>query len=286
MVTLVWSGLTLGAVYALLAIAFNVVYTTVGVFNFAQGAFATVAVLLAYAGGVLHLWSPPVVVIVAVAVCAILALAEAWIVLQPRALGHNELLTTVGISTTIVGVAAIVWGSDVHRVPARIPNPNIRFAGGVVQPNQLVVIGLAVVIGVGLRLYYRHTLSGQASLAIAEDKHAAALRGINVRRKSYEAFLIAGAVAGVSGLFVAPETFAYPDVGSAILLPAFVGFVFGGAGDIVGGVVGCLLLGLIQQFTARYLGVLYENMVLFAVLLIVLTVLPNGLFGMTKRRTV
>jgi len=285
-VTLVWSGLSVGAIYALVAITFNVVYTSVGVFNFAQGAILTLGVYVAYFGVVTASLPAPLVAALAMVVCAVTGLLEARFVLLPKALGRNELLTTVGAATAIAGAVSLIWGNDVRRVPASVSKRVLVVLGGRVLPNQLWTIGLAVLLSMAIASWYRYTRAGLASLAVAEDREAARLRGIDVTRKSYEAFIVAGAIAGLAGLFVGPETFAFPELGSSLVLIAFVSFVLGGSGSVTGGVLGGFALGLVQQFTARYLGVLYTNSVIFGLLLAVLIALPSGVFGDRRTRTI
>lgn len=284
--TLVWSGLSIGAIYALVAITYCVIYTSVGVFNFAQGAILTLGVFMSYAAVVTWSLPAPVALVIATVTCAGLGVLEARVVLLPRALGRNELLTTVGAATVVTGVIGIIWGETARRVPDAISGRVLVVIGGRVLPDQLVVIAAAVVLAAGIGLWYRLTLSGLASLAVAEDRDAARLRGINVTRKSYAAFALAGAVVGAVALFVGPQTYAFPELSSSLVLISFVAFVLGGSGNVGGSLLGGFVLGLVQQYTARYLGVLYANTIVFGLLLSVLIVAPSGLFARARMRTI
>lgn len=284
--TLVWSALSVGAIYSVLSMTLNVIYTSVGVFNFAQGAILTLGVYVSYTA--LADWHLPVVaaVLVGGAVCAATGLVEARVVLLPRALGRNELLTTVGAATLLTGIVAVIWTETTRSVPAPVNNKVMTVLGGRVEPDQLLLIGVAVVAAVLIGLWYRFTMSGLAALAVAEDRTAARLRGINVTRKSFAAFAFAGMLAGLVGLAVGSQTEAYPELANSLILFAFVAFVLGGAGSLGGSLVGGLVLGFAQQYTARYVGVLYSDIVVFGILLLVLMVLPNGLFARANVRTI
>jgi branched-chain amino acid transport system permease protein len=284
--TLVWAALSVGAIYSLLAITYNVIYTSVGVFNFAQGAILALGVFVAYWAADQAKLPPYLAVLLAAAVCAAAGALEARVVLLPKALEHSELLTTVGAATAIVGTISIIWGESVRQATSPISARVFTVFGGRVDADQLVLIGLALVMTAGLELWYRLTLRGMASLAVAENRKAAELRGINARAKSYGAFILAGVLSGIAGAFVGPETYVFPEIGNSLVLIAFVAFVLGGSGSIVGGTIGGLFLGLVDALTARYVGTLYTNTIVLGLLLGTLIVLPGGIFGSRRVRTI
>lgn len=207
-------------------------------------------------------------------------------VLLPRALGRNELMTTVGAATILTGSIGLIWGENDRQVPAPVSSRVFTLLGGRVDATQLLLIVLAVIAAAALSVWYRFSLSGLAALAVAEDRDAARLRGINVVYKSFAAFAFGGAVAGLIGLAVGNQTYAYPELSGTLILFAFVAFVLGGAGSLAGSLVGGLAIGLAQQYTARYIGVLYSDIIVLGLLLLILTILPNGLFAKTSVRTV
>jgi branched-chain amino acid transport system permease protein len=284
--TLIWAALSSGAIYALLAITYNVVYTSVGVFNFAQGAILALGAYISYYVADQLKWPPLLGVLLAAAVCAAAGALEARVVLLPKALEHAQLLTTVGAATMIVGTITIIWTELVRQSTSPISSRIFTIFGGRVDADQFILIGLAIVMTAGLELWYRFTLRGRASLAVAENRKAAELRGINVRAKSYSAFILAGALAGIGGAFIGPETYIYPELGNALVLVAFVAFVLGGSGSLLGGTIGGLILGLVESLTARYVGVNYTDIIVLGLLLGTLIVLPSGMFGGQRVRTV
>jgi branched-chain amino acid transport system permease protein len=284
--TLIWAALSQGAIFALLAITYNVVYTSVGVFNFAQGAILTLGTYISYWAVDEVKLSPILGVLLAAVVCAAAGALEARVVLLPRLREHAELLTTVGAATVLVGMMVLIWTELVRQSTSPISSAFYTLLGGRADADQLILIGLAIVMTGGLSLWYRFTLRGRASLAVAENRRAAELRGINVRSKSYGAFILAGALSGVAAAFIGPETYVYPELGNSLVLIAFVAFVLGGSGSLVGGTIGGLVLGLVDALTSRYVGTLYTNTIILALLLVTLIILPNGLFGSRRVRTI
>jgi branched-chain amino acid transport system permease protein len=284
--TLIWAALSSGAIYALLAITYNVVYTSVGVFNFAQGAILTLGGYISWYVADQLKWPSFLGVLLAAAVCAAAGVLEARIVLLPRAMEHAELLTTVGAATVIVGTMILLWTELVRSSTSPVSSRIFTVFGGRVDADQFILIGLAIVMTAGLELWYRCTLRGRASLAVAENRKAAELRGINVRAKSYGAFMLAGALAGIAAAFIGPETYVYPELGNSLVLVAFVAFVLGGSGSLLGGTVGGLIVGLVDALSARYVGANFTNLIVLGVLLGTLIILPNGIFGGQRVRTV
>jgi branched-chain amino acid transport system permease protein len=137
-----------------------------------------------------------------------------------------------------------------------------------------------------LIIYARSSMIGLATLAMAEDREAAALRGVNVRALALGAFALSGVLAGVLGPVVGAKTFAVATLGSALALKGFVALALGGFGSLTGGLIGGLAIGMIEEFTARYLGSSYSTLIVFAVLLLVLMTRPSGLFGTVRERMV
>jgi branched-chain amino acid transport system permease protein len=286
MITLIWSALSEGAIYALLAITYNVIYTSVGVFNFAQGAILALGAYISYYAVDERMLPSFVGVLLAAVVCAAAGALEARVVLLPRLREHTELLTTVGAATAIVGTLTIIWTEQVRQSSSPVSGRFFTVLGGRADVDQFILIGLAILMTAGLTLWYRYTQRGRASLAVAENRTAAELRGINVRAKSYGAFILAGVLTGIAAAFIGPETYVYPELGNSLVLIAFVAFVLGGSGSIVGGTIGGLILGLVEAFTARYVGTLYTNTIILGLLLATLIVLPNGMFGSRRVRTI
>ena len=284
--TLVWGGLALGAVYALVAIGYNIVFISAKTFNFAQAQLMMVGAFVAYSG--LVTWKLPTLLVLLLAGAAVAAVAaiEHIVAIRPVRDMHNILVTTLGASIFIDGAAQLIWGSQPLTVPFFGGNDAISVLGGRVYPVELVLIVLAVVLVVGFVQFGRRSMTGLALLGMSEDREAAQLRGVNVAAMAFGAFVAAGALAGFLGVVVGPKTFAVSTLGAALALKGFVVLAIGGFGSMPGTLVGGMLVGVAVAWAARYLGGEYANLVVFLILITVLLVRPAGLFVRAKERVV
>jgi branched-chain amino acid transport system permease protein len=280
--TIIWSGLTDGALYALVAMGFNLVLTSTAVLNFAQGALVMLGTFIAY--WALVTLKVPIVLAVILGITAgfLMGCVTELVAIRPLSRGRRwigtstELITTVAVATALSGMAAVIWGTQPLAVP--FPGENsISFLGGEVAPVSLTLIGLAIAFGVAIHLWYRHTLTGLACLASAEDRVAAALRGIRVRRLSLGSFGAAGALAGIVGLLAAPVTYSFYSLGDTLALSGFVALALGGLGSQLGCLIGGFLTGVVGALSARYIGGNYQDIATFVLLLLALGIRPGGL---------
>ncbi|WP_418064342.1 branched-chain amino acid ABC transporter permease [Pimelobacter simplex] len=284
--TLIWGGLSLGAIYAIVAIGYNIVFISSKTFNFAHAQLTMVGAFVAYTG--LVKWHLPtaLVLVIAAAAVALVAAIEERIAIRPVGDMHNILVTTLGASILLDGIAQLTWGSQPLSVPFFAGDKAISLFGGRVYPVEIFLIAIAVLLVVGLGVYSRRSLTGLALLGMAEDREAALLRGVNVRRLAFMAFVAAGALAGFVGLFVGSKTFAVSTLGAALALKGFVVLAIGGFGSMPGTLVGGTLVGLAEAFASRYLGGEYANLAVFLILVTILMLRPAGLFVRTKERVV
>jgi branched-chain amino acid transport system permease protein len=285
-VTLIWGGLSLGAIYAIVAIGYNIVFISSKTFNFAHAQLTMLGAFVAYTG--LVTWDLPVVVVVlmAAAAVAVVAAIEDRVAIRPVGDMHNILVTTLGASILIDGIAQLTWGTQPLTVPFFGGDEAFTLLGGRAYPVELFLIALAVLLVVALGVYSRRSLTGLALLGMAEDREAALLRGVNVRRMAFMAFVAAGALAGFAGMFVGSKTFAVSTLGAALALKGFVVLAIGGFGSMPGTLVGGTLVGLAEAYASRYLGGEYANLAVFLILITILMVRPAGLFVRTKERVV
>lgn len=284
--TTVWAGLSVGAVYALVALGYNIVYIGSGVLNFAQANLMVLGVFLAYWGLVQVGWPIVPIFVVAVVIVALAAMTEERLAIRPVREIQGQLVTMVGAATLITGIIEVIWGQQALTVPSFFSNTPTHVLGGAVVPNDLVLIGLAVVFTVGFALVSRFTMIGLSALAVSEDREAAQMRGISARRVQVGVFAVSGALAGFLGPFIGPLTFASYTLPYSLALIGFVALALGGYGSIIGATIGAFAIGLAEQYTDRYIGGNYENLMVFAILVLVLMVVPNGLFGARRERMV
>ncbi|TQK68999.1 branched-chain amino acid ABC transporter permease [Nocardioides sp. SLBN-35] len=284
--TLIWGGLSLGAIYAIVAIGYNIVFISSKTFNFAHAQLTMVGAFVAYTG--LVTWDLPALAVVPLAAIAVALVAaiEERIAIRPVGDMHNILVTTLGASILLDGIAQLTWGTQPLTVPFFGGDEAFTLLGGRAYPVELFLIALAVLLVVALGIYSRGSLTGLALLGMAEDREAALLRGVNVRRMAFMAFVAAGALAGFAGMFVGSKTFAVSTLGAALALKGFVVLAIGGFGSMPGTLVGGTLVGLAEAYASRYLGGEYANLAVFLILITVLMVRPAGLFVRTKERVV
>jgi branched-chain amino acid transport system permease protein len=294
MATTIWSGLAVGAIYALVAVGYNVVLLASGVFNFAHAQLIMLGAYMAYVGATTLGLPIVLIVLVSAAVVAVTAVVEERVAIRPLMTGrrdaHATLITSVGTAVIIDGVVLRIWGGNPRTVKSPVGDHTLHLFGGTVQANDLVLICVVVAVGVGLHLWSRHTLTGLASLASAEDRDAAMARGVNVRLLAIGAFLVAGFIAGAFGMLVASKLYANPGIGDTIALFGFVAIAIGGSGSQIGGLIGGFSTGIIFALAERYggarTGADWANIIVFAVFLFILFTRPRGLFGGVVERQV
>ncbi|WP_345417274.1 branched-chain amino acid ABC transporter permease [Pseudonocardia xishanensis] len=281
--TSLYSGLAIGAVYALVAMGYNVVFLASGVFNFAQAQYVTLGGFVGAVAAGAH-GAPMWVVVPAGAVLGGLAGAlQERLTIRPirggDGGGHNELITTIGVAVLIEGLVLVFFGPDPLSVPFPGGAQPITLLGGTVLPVEIALVVVAVLVAAALALFLRRTSWGLAALACAEDRDAARLRGIDVRTVAVGAFALAGALGFAVGPLVASKTLAVFSLGTAVALKSFVALALGGFGSQAGALFGGFAIGLVEAATVRWLGTEFGLLAVFVLLLGVLLVRPNGMFG-------
>ena len=283
----VFSGLTVGAVYALVALGFTLIYVASDVVNFAQGEF----VMLGGMGTVslVALGLPlPLAAVLAVVATVLVGLALYRLAIEPArgASAVTLIVITIGASIFLRGLAQVVFDKQLHQLPAFSGDRPVSVLGATILPQSFWVIGGGVVIVVLLWAFLERTLTGKAVLATAGNRLAARLVGIDTGRIVGLSFAVSAAIGAVAGILAAPITFTSYDVGTMLALKGFAAAMLGGIGSPMGAVVGGLLLGLLEALAAGYLSSTYKDAVAFLVILAVLFALPTGLFGRAARERV
>lgn len=288
----IWSGLTQGAIFALIATGFTLAQVPSGVFNFAQGALVVGGTYLTYLWfQTLGISLVPAILLNIVAGIALGTMCE-FATVRPLRWGRTpkggpaELVTTVGMSTALIGAFGLIWGFTPLNVPFHGPTTVVTILGIRMFPIQLVLVVVAIVAALGLWVWFRLTRLGQACLAVAEDRQAATLRGINVALVSTGAFAAAGCLATLSGMVIGPESYAIPTLANSLALAGFVALAIGGEASFVGGLLGGFAVGLVSAFSVRYLGANYSDVGILILLLVTLSVRPHGFAGAAQGRRV
>lgn len=288
MLTVILSGFGIGAIYVLAAQGYALTYMSSGVVNFAQGYLVMLGTFSAYIGlNTLHL-PVPVTVILAAAIGGFANAVVERICIRPlkKRNAHAEILTTIGAATVIGGIIQIVWGTNplgLNLLNSSIP---VHVAGALVPVIVLWLLGISVVVTLGLILVTRRTQIGMVSQAVAEDREAATLRGINVNRLSLGAFIVAGLLAGAVGPATGVETGVIITLGALLAVKGFVVLTLGGTRSYGGALVCGLAIGILEAAAARYLNAPWQDVTTFVVFLLVIIIRPQGLFGHLHERAV
>ena len=278
------SGLTVGAVYALVALGFTLVYNASDVVNFAQGEFVMLGgmvTVFASAAGI----PLPLAALLAVVVSVVVGLLLYWLAIEPArdASPVTLIIITIGASILLRGAAQILFDKQFHKLPSISGDTPVNLLGAAIQPHSFWVLGGTAVIVILLYVFLERTVLGKAVLATAANKLAARLVGINTTTVMALAFGGSAAIGAVAGVLITPITLTSYDVGTLLALKGFAAAMLGGMGNPLGAVAGGLLLGLLEAFGVGYISSTYKDAFAFIVILLVLFAMPQGLFG---RRTV
>jgi branched-chain amino acid transport system permease protein len=300
------NGLVLGSVYAIIALGYTMVYGILGIINFAHGDVLMVGALVALSAiSVVHNHLPglpgPIVLVLAVliaaTVCAFLGYSIERVAYRPlrRAPKLAPLITAIGVSILLQTLAMMIWSRNPLAFPQLLPTDPINVIkatdttpGAVISMTEIVIIVVAFVVMGGLLLLVHKTRLGRAMRAIAENPGVASLMGVNPNFVISATFMIGSALAALAGVMIASEYGnAHFYMGFIPGLKAFTAAVLGGIGNLGGAMVGGVLLGLIEQLGAGYIGDLtggvfgsnYQDVFAFAVLIVVLVFRPSGLLG-------
>lgn len=286
------SGLAVGAVYALIALGYNVVFSATGILNFAQGEFFMIGTMLgAYLFVTVGL-HPIIAVVLVTAFAAVLGVIEERVAVRPAmgdgrgAKSLNWVLPTLGFAILIRSVIALIFGPELQRFPPIVPAHVWELGGAYLSSTQLSLLVLAVGAGFGLHLLYSKTDLGRSLSAISQDADAARLRGLPIARLTAIAFALGSGLAATAGFFAAPFVTASPFIGLVFGLKGFVAAAIGGIPDIRGAVIGGLALGVVESVGADIFGGGYRDTVVFAALILVLLVKPDGILGRGTVRAV
>jgi branched-chain amino acid transport system permease protein len=274
------SGLTAGAIYALVALGFTIVYNASGAINFAQGEFVMVGGMSAVS--LLALGLPlPVALALAVLASVIVAMLIEKLAIEPaRHAGTVTLIIiTIGVALFLRGLAQLVWGKGVFRLPAFSGEEPIAFFGATLLPQSLWVMGGAALAVAALSAFYGRTLMGKAMLATSYNRLAAQLVGVNTRVVLLASFGLAAALGALGGVLIAPIAFTSYDAGIMLGLKGFAAAMLGGLGSFAGAVLGGLALGLLEGLGAGFISSAYKDAIAFVVILLVLFFMPGGFLG-------
>ncbi len=278
------NGISLGSVYAIIALGYTMVYGIAKMLNFAHGDVIMIGcyvTFLTMSGQGFH---PLAAVLLAVVVCTALGILIEKIAYRPlrRAIPLAVLITAIGVSYFLQNAALLLFGADTKSFTPVVSLAPIEFAGGqlTISGTTVVTVAACVLIMAALLLFIKKTKAGQAMLAVSQDREAAQLMGINVNATISLTFAIGSGLAAIAGvLFCSAYPTLTPYTGSMPGIKAFTAAVFGGIGSIPGAFIGGILLGLIEIFGRAYISSQLADAIVFAVLILVLLIRPTGILG-------
>ncbi|MGN0578336.1 MAG: branched-chain amino acid ABC transporter permease [Ruminiclostridium sp.] len=279
------NGLSLGSVYAIIALGYTMVYGIAKMLNFAHGDVIMISGYVVFTC-MSSMKLPAIVsILIAMAVCTVLGITIEKVAYRPLRDASSSLavlITAIGVSYLLQNVALLIFGADTKIFTSVVDMEPLTFFDGqlVIKGEALVTIIVCIVIMIGLTLFVNKTKAGQAMQAVSEDKGAAKLMGINVNATIALTFAIGSALAAIAGALMCS---AYPNLtpytGTMPGIKAFVAAVFGGIGSIPGAMIGGILIGVIEIFGKAYISSQMADAIVFAILIVVLLVKPSGILG-------
>ncbi len=280
------NGISLGSIYAIIALGYTMVYGIAKMLNFAHGDIIMVGAFTTFTVVSTHSGNPLVGILAAVLVCTVLGVTIERVAYRPLrgASPLAVLITAIGVSYLLQNVALLLFGSNSKQFTSVVNIPALKLAEGQLSISGVTMVTIAscIIIMIVLTTFINKTKMGQAMLAVSEDKGAATLMGIDVNRTIAVTFAIGSALAAIAGVLLCS---AYPSLtpytGSMPGIKAFVAAVFGGIGSIPGAMIGGIILGVIENLSKAYISSQLSDAIVFSVLIIVLLVRPTGILGKT-----
>jgi branched-chain amino acid transport system permease protein len=290
LIDLLVGGLAIGCVYSLVALGFAMIMRATNIIHFAQGE----VMMLGAMCGLTSLWLVPTLPLVAVLAVGMLssgAIAVTMELAVYRTLRRrhvpimNIITATVGMSILCINAARLIWGSEPLRFPELFVSQAYELAGLRISPQLFWIMVMGIVIMLALQIFLKHTRTGILMQAMSQDAEAAQLMGANQTRMTAYTFGLAGLMAGAAGVMLGSMFFAFFEMGFVTGLKGFVAATLGGLGSITGAMLGGILFGLIETFSAVFLSSAYKDGIGMLLLIAILLFLPSGLVGLWQRRS-
>lgn len=278
------NGISLGSVYAIIALGYTMVYGIAKMLNFAHGDVIMIGSYVVFTAVSTMGMNPMLAIILSVVFCTVLGMVIERVAYKPlrTATPLAVLITAIGVSYFLQNIALLIFGASPKSFTSVVTLPPLKLADGalIISGETIVTIILCVVIMALLMLFIKKSKSGQAMLAVSEDRGAATLMGVNVNKTIAMTFAIGSGLAAIAGVLLCS---AYPTLtpytGSMPGIKAFVAAVFGGIGSVPGAFIGGILLGIIENLAKAYISSQMADAIVFGVLIVVLLVKPTGILG-------
>ena len=276
------NGIMLGGLFAIVGVGLTLIFGIVKVVNFAHGEFLMVGMYLVYLTATRLGIHPYVTIVAVVPLLFGFGMITQRFLIQPLMVARNDdiqIFATVGLSTALINLALLLFGADIAATPASGLRTTLDLGPVRILLGQAVILATAVALVIGLHLFLQRSQAGRAIRAVAQNRDAAQLMGINVPWIYTLTFGMGAACVGLAAVLIAPLYPTQPTIGTYFVLTAFVVVVLGGLGSIGGAFVGAIVIGLIDSFAGFYIGSDLREVAVFGVFLLILLVRPSGLFG-------
>jgi branched-chain amino acid transport system permease protein len=288
LISAIVTGLSVGSMYGLIALGYHVTYVVSNTVNFSQGSSMMLGAVLGYSFAVRLGWPVPLAVAMALTLCALFGLVVERTLVRPFAeRGSNAwLMATVAGGIVLDNAVLFTFGKEPRAFPSLLAQKPIELFGTGVFPLQLVIPLVGIGVAIALQLAFNRTRPGKALLAVVQNKDAARLMGIDVRFAIALSYALSTALAGLAGLLIAPLFSVHSDMGTLFGIKAFAVAILGGITSASGVMLAGLLYGMIEASVTAFAGSTYTQIVAFAVVILALAVMPNGLLGRAAARKV
>jgi branched-chain amino acid transport system permease protein len=275
----IWSGITIGSIYALIALGFTLIYNVSKIINIAHGEFLMVGALTYYSLYSLFGWP----LYIAVPVSLLITALVGWFMVKMAINFLKDsspviaIIVTIAFGEIIKGLSMLIWGKQTVGIPTILKGDSVEFMHALIQPQTFVIIIVTLIICLAFSLLMSKTNIGKAMLAASGDSYAANLMGINIKFLVGMSFAISAVIGGLAGILVGPLTMMGYGSGTLLGIKGFIVALLGGMGSYGGAILGGLVLGLLEAFGNGYISSLLKDAFAFAILLIVLFIKPSGL---------
>ncbi|NLI92424.1 MAG: branched-chain amino acid ABC transporter permease [Peptococcaceae bacterium] len=284
---LLFSGLTLGSIYSLIALTLVITFNITGILNLAQGEFVVIGALTAVSLKSAGIPMVPAIVISILVVAVLGGILERLTIHQARgASGLTMLIITIGISISLRGMSLLIWGTETYSLPSFTKGGSLILGGAALNSQSIWIFLLAGMTLAGVSAFFRLTFWGKAVKASVLSPTGARLQGINLNTISFLAFVAAGALGAAAGICIAPVTMVTYDMGFMLGVKGFVAAAIGGLSSIGGAVVGGILLGILESYSSGLISSGLKDGISIAILLGVLLIRPEGIIGAIKHRRI
>lgn len=275
------TGITIGSIYAMVAVGFNMIYNATDVVNFAQGEFVMIGGMVMVSLHSTFGISMPLAFLLTVGIVTGVGIAFERFTINPlkKPTLITLILITIAVSFLLRGIAMFIWGKDSLPLPAFSGEKPIVLWGAAVLPQTLWIIGMIIVLVGFLTYFFKFTLKGKALRATAINRDAASLMGIDVKKMIMFSFAMSAAIGAVAGMIITPITLIEYDRGPIFGIKGFCAAILGGIGNSGGAVVAGLIIGILESFGAGLLSSGYKDAIAFLIMLLILFLRPGGLLG-------